>query len=63
MKSICGLLTLVLAAPLLSQVTLTVNANMDIYRAGAYNDGSDGVAPVVYTFSAQPFQTLTFSSV
>jgi hypothetical protein len=63
MKSICGLLTLVLAAPLLSQVTLTVNANMDIYRAGAYNDGSDGVAPVVYTFSAQPFQTLTFSGV
>jgi hypothetical protein len=30
-----------------NQVTLTVEANMDIYRAGAYNDGSDGIAPVV----------------
>ncbi len=39
-------LALVLAAPLLSQVTLTVDATMDIYRAGAFNDGSDGVTPV-----------------
>jgi hypothetical protein len=46
-----------------SQVTLTVNANMDIYRAGAYNDGSDGVAPVVYSFPARALQTLTFASV
>jgi hypothetical protein len=56
-------LALVLAAPLLGQVTLMVDATMDIYRAGAYDDGSDGVAPVVYTFSAQSFQTLTFSRV
>jgi hypothetical protein len=56
-------LALVLAAPLLSQVTLTVDATMDIYRAGAYNDGSDGVAPAVYSFPAHPFQTLTFSGV
>jgi hypothetical protein len=60
---ITAVLALVLAAPLLGQVTLTVDATMDIYRAGGYNDGSDGVAPVVYTFTAQPFQTLTFASV
>jgi hypothetical protein len=52
-----------LAAPLLAQVTATVSAQMDIYRAGGYNDGSDGIAPVVYSFPAQPFQSLTFSSV
>jgi hypothetical protein len=55
--------TLGLAAPLLAQVTLSVSAHMDIYRAGGYNDGSDGIAPVVYSFPARPFQTLTFSSV
>jgi hypothetical protein len=56
-------LALALAAPLLAQVSLSVSATMDIYRAGGYNDGSDGIAPVVYSFPARPFQTLTFSSV
>jgi hypothetical protein len=56
-------LALGLVAPLLAQVSLPVSANMDIYRAGGYNDGSDGIAPVVYSFTARPFQTLTFSSV
>ena len=56
-------LALVLAAPLLSQVTLTVDATTDIYRAGDYNDGSDGIPPVVFSFPAYPFQTLTFSGV
>lgn len=56
-------LALGIAAPLLAQVTLSVSGNMDIYRAGAYNDGSDGIVPAVYSFPARPFQTLTFSSV
>jgi hypothetical protein len=58
-------LALVIAIPMLAQnqVTLTVDANMDIYRAGAYNDGSDGIAPVVYSFPARGLQTLTFASV
>jgi len=55
--------TLGLAAPLLAQVTLPVSANMDIFRAGGYNDGSDGLAPAVYSFPAQALQTLTFSAV
>jgi len=46
-----------------NQATLTIDATMDIYRAGAYDDGSDGIAPVVYSFPARPFQTLTFASV
>jgi hypothetical protein len=57
------LLAFGLAVPVLAQVSLSVSATMDIYRAGGYNDGSDGIAPVVYTFTARPFQTLTFSSV
>ena len=56
-------LALGLATPLLAQVTLSVGAITDIYRAGGYNDGSDGGAPVAYAFTARPFQTLTFSSV
>jgi hypothetical protein len=44
------------------QLTLTVDATMDIYRAGGYNDGSDGIAPVVFTFPAQTYQTMTFPS-
>ncbi len=31
-----------------NQVSLTVDATMDIYRSGGYNDSSDGLAPVVY---------------
>jgi hypothetical protein len=46
-----------------NQVSLTVDATMDIYRAGGYNDGSDGIAPVVFTFPAHAWQTLTFPSV
>lgn len=43
--------------------TLSVSAHMDIYRAGGYNDGSDGSAPAVFTFRAGPGQVLKFSSV
>ena len=56
-------LSLALAVSVKAQVELPVKATMDIYRAGGYNDGSDGIAPVVYSFPARPFQTLTFSSV
>jgi len=44
-------------------LTVSVSANMDIYRAGGYDDGSDGIAPAEYTFPAAPGQTLTFSSI
>lgn len=57
---------LVLASSLQAQdsVTLSVSANMDIYRAGGYNDGSDGIAPVPYTLGAGTGRrTVTFPSV
>jgi len=44
-------------------VQLPVDATMDIYRAGGYEDGSDGVAPTVYSFAARDGQYLTFSAV
>jgi hypothetical protein len=48
--------------PAQNQVSLTVDATMDIYRAGGYNDGSDGVAPVVFSFPARALRTMTFPS-
>jgi hypothetical protein len=45
------------------QVSLTVDATMDIYRAGGYNDGSDGIAPAVFTFPAAAWRTMTFPAV
>jgi len=36
---------------------------MDIYRAGGYNDGSDGIAPAVFTFPASPWRTMTLPAV
>ena len=36
---------------------------MDIHCAGAYDDGSDGIAPVVNSFPARALRTLRFSSV
>jgi hypothetical protein len=60
-------LALSLVVPVLAQnpadIELPVSAHMDIYRAGGYNDGSDGIAPADYSFPARPFQTLKFSSV
>ena len=49
--------------PAQTQVNLTVDATMDIYRAGGYNDGSNGIAPVVFSFPARAWQTITFPSV
>lgn len=40
-----------------------MKARMDIWQAGGYSDGSDGMPPAVYTFAAAPGQVLTFSSV
>jgi len=54
---------LALAGSLRAQVTLSVSAHMDVYQAGGYSDGSDGVAPSVYAFPAAPGQTITFPSV
>jgi hypothetical protein len=45
------------------EVNLTVDATMDIYRAGNYNDGSDGMLPVVFSFPARAWRTMTFPSV
>ena len=46
-----------------NQINLTVDATMDIYRAGGYNDSSDGIPPVVLTFAARAGRTMTFPSV
>lgn len=40
-----------------------VYSTMDIYRAGGYDDGSDGIPPAVYAFPAKAGQVLIFSSV
>ena len=60
-----ALIVALLAAPLpaQNQVNLTVDATMDIYRAGGYNDGSNGIAPVVFSFPARALSTMTFPSV
>ncbi len=42
---------------------LPVSANMDIYRAGGYDDGSDGVAPAAYAFPSGRGHVLSFASV
>jgi hypothetical protein len=42
---------------------LKVNAQMDIYRAAGYNDGSDGTAPAVYVFPAGEGRVLEFADV
>ena len=56
-----------LSVPMFAQrpaaIELPVGSHMDIYRAGGYNDGSNGLAPADYTFPAGPFQVLQFSSV
>lgn len=44
-------------------ITLPVKATMDIWRAGGYNDGSDGMAPAVYSFAARQGRILTFARV
>jgi hypothetical protein len=44
-------------------ITAPVSAHMDVYRAGGYDDGSDGKAPAAFTFPAAPGQVLTFSSI
>jgi len=55
-------LTVALAGPLLAQ-SLTVSAQMDIYQAGGYNDGSGANPPAVFAFPAGAGHILTFSSV
>lgn len=54
-----GAATAVAADPQ-NEITLTVDSHMDIYRAGGYNDGSSGIAPVVFTFPAHAWQTMSF---
>jgi hypothetical protein len=52
-----------MSLPAQNQVSLTVDATMDIYRAGGYNDGSNGIAPVVFSFPARAWRTMTLPSV
>jgi Galactose oxidase, central domain len=49
-----------ISLPAQDQVSLTVGATMDIYRAGGYNDGSDGIAPAMFSFPASPWRTIAF---
>jgi hypothetical protein len=60
-----SILALVLGADLhaQTQVTLPVLATMDLYQAGGYDDGGNGIAPAIYSFRARAGQILTFSSV
>jgi len=39
---------------------LLVSSHMDIWRAGGYDDGSDGVPPATYSFAAGRGQVFTF---
>lgn len=48
--------------PAQNQVSLTVDATMDIYRAGGYNDSSNGIAPVVFSFPARAWRTMRIPS-
>ena len=64
------ILTAIVAAHLVStslqaqvDVPLTVDASMDIYQAGGYQDGSGGLAPVHFQFATRGWQTVTFPSV
>ena len=56
-----AILALVGAVHLLGQdpINLTVEATMDIYQAGGYNDGSGGIPPVVLSFPARAWRTMT----
>jgi hypothetical protein len=59
-------LSLMLAVSAMAQGTLEqlpVSARMDIYRAGGYDDGSNGIDPVVYRFLPKSGQVLIFSAV
>jgi hypothetical protein len=63
---IAVLQALALAASASSQsveVQLPVTAIMDIYRAGGYDDGSDGIGPAVYAFPARAGRALSFQTV
>lgn len=61
---LCAGLALVGTASLWAEdatvTTISVSASMDLYRAGGYDDGSDGGAPAVFTFAAKEGQALTF---
>jgi hypothetical protein len=59
-------LTLTLAVSVRAQnapFEVTVLATMDLWKAGGYNDGSDGIAPAAYIFPAAPGQLIIFPSI
>lgn len=61
-----SLFLLLIGFPLLAQTQggqLTVSARMDIYRAAGFDDGSDGIPPAQFVFTAGPGQTLAFLKV
>ncbi len=49
--------------PAQNQVSVNVNGTMDIYRAGGYNDASDGIAPVVFSFPPRVWRTMSVPAV
>ena len=49
--------------PAHEQLTLTVDATMDIFQAGGNIDSSGGGAPAAFTFAAQPSRSVTFPRV
>jgi hypothetical protein len=64
-RTLTGLAAALLGAiplPAQNQVNLTVDATMDVYRAGGYNDGSDGIPPVVFSFPARAWRTMRLPS-
>src|ERR1039458_8458151 len=52
-----------ISLPAQNQVGLTVDATMDIYRAGGYNDGSNGIAPAMFSFPARAWRTMTIPAI
>jgi len=51
------------ATPQDAGISLTVTAFMDPWRAGGYDDGSDGAAPASFAFRPKQHQYIVFPSV
>ena len=63
MATVCLLVAAAQLAHAQTTNQLIVDATMDVYRAGGYDDGSDGIAPAQISFAAGPNQIFTFHPV
>jgi hypothetical protein len=61
--AVAGLVLIQPSAISQTTVTRVISAQMDVYRAGGYDDGSDGIPPAVFTFPAGQNQIITFHNV